>query len=144
MNLSSLPQIVDKPYRRIGRGHGSGRVKTSGRGTKGQKAREKIPLAFAGSSLQASWLKRLPLIRGKGKNKSYQNEVVTISLSTLSKLSAGSEVTLKSLKAAKMIDENVTRAKVVDNGDIKVALTVKIPVSATAAEKITKAGGKVE
>ncbi|MBI3559317.1 50S ribosomal protein L15, partial [Candidatus Gottesmanbacteria bacterium] len=60
---------MDRPKKRLGRGHGSGKVKTTGRGTKGQKARENIGLKFAGSSLQASWLKRLPLVRGKGKNR---------------------------------------------------------------------------
>src|SRR3990167_10219788 len=103
MNLTTLPSIVAKPNRRIGRGHGSGRVKTSGRGTKGQKARENIKLTFAGSSLQASWLKRLPLMRGKGKNKSFAKKVTAVNIKYLNSLKPNTEVTLQTLKDAKII-----------------------------------------
>ena len=47
MNLSTLPSITKRSAKRLGRGHGSGKVKTAGRGTKGQKARESIKLTFA-------------------------------------------------------------------------------------------------
>lgn len=66
MNLSQLPKIVHRSKKRIGRGHGSGKVKTAGRGSKGQKARGKIPAGFEGGQLPL--IKRLPLLRGKGKN----------------------------------------------------------------------------
>ncbi len=80
MNLTTLPKITKRRLKRVGRGHGSGKVKTSGRGTKGQKARENVKLAFAGSSLQASWLKRLPLNRGKGKNRSHTNRPTPVNV----------------------------------------------------------------
>ncbi len=144
MNLTTLPKIVDKPYRRIGRGHGSGRVKTSGRGTKGQKARGKIPLAFAGSSLQASWLKRLPLVRGKGKNKSHQPKTLGVNVKYLNFLKPNTLVTLESLRSAKIIDENSSRVKILGDGELHVTLSVKLPCSKGAAKKIEKAGGKVE
>ena len=51
MNLSQLPRIVTKSKKRIGRGYGSGKAKTAGRGTKGQKARGKIPGGFEGGQL---------------------------------------------------------------------------------------------
>lgn len=143
MNLGNLPKIVEKPYRRVGRGHGSGRVKTSGRGTKGQKAREKVGLRFAGSSLQASWLKRLPLQRGKGKNKSHQDKTFGLNVKYLNLLKANSEVTLKSLKEAKIIDWEIKKVKILGDGELKVALNVKLPVSKGAAKKIEKAGGKI-
>ncbi len=144
MNLATLSKIVQKSYRRVGRGHGSGRVKTSGRGTKGQKARGTIPVAFAGSSLQASWLKRLPLMRGKGKNKSFQKDVEVLNLNRLNKFKAGSTITLVTLIEAGVINKLATRVKIVDNGEITVALRVKVPASAGAAKKIEKAGGSVE
>lgn len=143
MNLNSLPKITEKPNRRIGRGHGSGRVKTSGRGTKGQKARENIGMKFAGSSLQASWLKRLPLGRGKGKNKSHQDEATIVNLKYLASLKPNSEVTIWSLRKAGIIGPRINKVKVLGDGEIKMALVVKVPASKSAIKKIEKAGGKV-
>lgn len=142
-NLSTLPAIKIRSAKRLGRGHGSGKVKTSGRGTKGQKAREKIKLAFAGSSLQASWLKRLPLVRGKGKNKSYKEQPTVVNVKYLNGLKPNSEVTLESLKAAKVIEDNINRVKILGDGELTVALNVKLPCSKGAAKKIEKAGGKI-
>ena len=143
MNLKTLPKITKDSKRRVGRGHGSGRVKTSGRGTKGQNAREKVSLRFAGSSLQASWLKRLPLLRGKGKNKSLRVRPIAVNLKYLNGLKSGSEVTLQSLKDARIIDQSVDKVKILGNGELNVALTFKLPCSKGAIKKIEKAGGKV-
>ncbi len=143
MNLSTLPKIKTRSAKRLGRGHGSGKVKTSGRGTKGQKAREKVSLKFAGSSLQASWLKRLPLIRGKGKNKSLHEKPTEVNVKYLNLLKPESEVTLETLHAAKVIGDQVSKVKILGDGELKVALTVKLPCSKGAAKKIAKAGGKV-
>ncbi len=144
MNLTKLPKIVERPKKRLGRGHGSGKVKTSGRGTKGQKARENIKLTFAGSSLQASWLKRLPLMRGKGKNKSFAKKPTVVNVKYLNSLKPNTEVTLESLKKARIIGSDVDRVKILGDGDLKVALVVKLPASKGALKKIEKAGGKVE
>lgn len=71
--LSNLPKIIIKRKKRIGRGLGSGKGSKSGRGTtRHQKAREKIPLHFEGG--QGRMVKRFPLLRGKGKNKSKISE----------------------------------------------------------------------
>jgi large subunit ribosomal protein L15 len=59
MNINSLVKTTKKSKKRLGQGHGSGRVKTSGRGTKGQNARNKVPLYFEGGALPL--IKRLPL-----------------------------------------------------------------------------------
>lgn len=143
MDLNSLPKITAKKSRRLGRGHGSGRVKTSGRGTKGQKAREKVSLKFAGSSLQASWLKRLPLKRGKGKNKSHQKKAFALNLKYLNALKPNSEVTVQSLKEANVINGQISKVKILGEGEINIPLTIKIPTSNRAALKITNAGGKI-
>lgn len=67
--LSNLPKIVLNRKKRLGRGLGSGSGSKSGRGTtRHQKARESIPLHFEGG--QGRMVKRFPLLRGKGKNKS--------------------------------------------------------------------------
>lgn len=143
MKLNSLPKITEKQYRRIGRGHGSGRVKTSGRGTKGQKARENIPLTFAGSSLQASWLKRLPLARGKGKNKSHQLDATIVNLKYLNALKPNSEVTIWTLREAGIIGKRITAVKILGDGEITIPLVIKVPASKSAIKKIETAGGKL-
>src|SRR3989344_5792824 len=122
-NLTNLTKIVKRSAKRLGRGHGSGKVKTSGRGTKGQKARENIGLKFAGSSLQASWLKRLPLKRGKGKNKSHQDKPLVVNLKYLNSLKPHTEVTLATLKEAGIIDKNASKIKILGDGDLNIALT---------------------
>ena len=67
MKLENLTKVTDRKKKRLGQGHGSGRGKTGGRGTKGQKARGKVSLTFEGGALPL--IKRLPFHRGKGKNK---------------------------------------------------------------------------
>lgn len=143
MKLNSLPKIVSRPKKRVGRGHGSGKVKTSGRGTKGQKARENIGLKFAGSSLQASWLKRLPLVRGKGKNRSHQPKSFIVNLKYLNSLKPQTEVTLESLKKNKIIENGIAKVKILGDGEITIPLIIKLPISKSAAKKIEKAEGKI-
>jgi len=66
----SLPKVVTKRAKRLGRGYGSGKGgHTVGRGEKGQKTRNKIGVLFEGMKVKKSLLKRLPFRRGKGKFK---------------------------------------------------------------------------
>lgn len=66
--MINLPKVVHKSKKRVGRGMGSGKGShTSGRGQKGQKSRGKISVLFEGMKMKKSLLKRLPLVRGKGK-----------------------------------------------------------------------------
>jgi large subunit ribosomal protein L15 len=141
--LATLPAITKRSAKRLGRGHGSGKVKTSGRGTKGQKARENIKLAFAGSSLQASWLKRLPLLRGKGKNKSHKEDLTVVNVKYLNLLKADTEVDVEALKKAGIVRAQAVWVKILGDGDLTVPLTVKLPCSKGAVKKIEAAGGKV-
>lgn len=142
-NLSNLPKVTANSAKRLGRGHGCGKVKTSGRGTKGQKARGKVSQKFAGSSLQASWLKRLPLLRGKGKNNSLRERPEVINVKYLNFLKPNTEVTMETLKEAKIVDAGTSKVKILGDGEINIALTVKVPCSRGAIAKIEKAGGKV-
>ncbi len=143
MKLNNLPKTTARSAKRVGRGHGSGKVKTSGRGTKGQKARENIKLTFAGSSLQASWLKRLPLLRGKGKNKSLRVRPMVVNVKYLNFLAPKTEVTLETLREARIINGGVSKVKILGDGELNVPLLVKLPCSGGARTKIEKAGGKV-
>lgn len=64
----NLPKIVARPNKRVGRGMGSGKGShTSGRGQKGQKSNGDLHILFEGLKMKKSFLKRLPLQRGKGK-----------------------------------------------------------------------------
>lgn len=142
MELSRLSAIVAKSKRRVGRGHGSGRVKTSGRGTKGQNARGRRPLSFEGGQL--ALIKRLPLLRGKGKNGGCVAKAYPLSVEKLNSIPAKTVITLESLVKYHMIDEDVSRVKILGGGKLDHALTVKVPCSESARQVIEKAGGTVE
>lgn len=73
--MIKLPKVSLRPKKRLGRGIGSGKGgHTSGRGQKGQKSRGKIGILFEGVKVKKSLLKRLPLMRGKGKFHSRKNQ----------------------------------------------------------------------
>ncbi len=82
-------------------------------------------------------------MRGKGKNKSFKKDITVVNLKYLNSLKAQTEVTLDTLKKAKIIDKGVNQVKILGDGDLKVALIFKLPVSQNALKKIEKAGGKV-
>lgn len=145
MNIATLVKTTEKSKRRLGQGHGSGRVKTSGRGTKGQNAKGKRALSFEGGALPL--IKRLPFRRGKGKNKVFKKKPITINIKFLSFLKKDSVVDLKTLIANKIVDEKEAKiygVKILGDGELKTSLTIKLPISKSAAEKVKKAGGKVE
>lgn len=147
MNLTNLPKTTEKGKKRVGRGFGSGRGgHASGRGTKGQRARGKIGLFFQGTKLKKSLLKRLPLIRGKGKFKVWQTPAVVVNLKYLNLFKKDEEVNLASLKAKGILPRDLpedTKVKILGEGEIKEALVVSLPASAGARAKIEKAGGRV-
>lgn len=142
MKLHELKKITTEPNKRLGRGIGSGKGKTAGRGTKGQKARGRIPLSFTGN---LPLYKKLPLKRGKG-NPNLSVAAKIINISKLNVFKAKTVVDLVKLLELKIISEKDIRkgVKVLGSGQIKVALTVKLPVSETAKRSIEAAGGKVE
>ena len=145
MALNKLKKIKKSSKKRLGRGHGSGRGKTGGRGTKGQKAKGKIPLSFEGGALPL--IKRLPFRRGKGRNKVFKKKPMVVNIKILNLLKKDSIVDLQALIKNKIVDEKDAKmygVKILGEGNLKVPLTVKLPVSKGAAEKIKKAGGHVE
>jgi large subunit ribosomal protein L15 len=141
MYLSTLQKIVQRPKKRLGRGHGSGKVKTSGRGTKGQKARGSMPLGFEGGQLPL--IKRVPFLRGKGRNASGKEKAFPVSLDHLEKIAANTTVTLDVLRKQHIIGSGVGRVKILASGKLSHALTVSLPCSNSAKAAIEKAGGKV-
>lgn len=124
---------------RVGRGEGS-KGKTSGRGTKGTKARYQVKAGFEGG--QTPMHRRLPKLRGF-KNP-FRVEFQVINLDTIEALfPEGGTVTVEELVAKGAVRKNQP-VKVLGSGDI----TVKIDItaqkfSASAEEKITAAGGSI-
>jgi large subunit ribosomal protein L15 len=144
MQIHNLPSIVKTKKKRLGQGHGSGRVKTSGRGTKGQNARGSMPIYFEGGAL--SLIKRLPFQRGKDKNKSIKTKPVVINLDNLSRIPTDKVIDIDTLIAYHVVSDEAKQrgVKLLANGTIRQAYTVHIPASKAASEKIIKAGGSLK
>lgn len=142
MKLHEVSKVKSKLNKRIGRGIGSGKGKTAARGTKGQKARGKIPATFTGS---LSLYKKLPLKRGKSNIKA-AGKPKLIDLSKLQVFKAKTVVDIEKLVEAKIISEKDAKkgVKILGNKGLSVALTIKLPVSEPARKEIEKSGGKTE
>ncbi|MEN9327543.1 MAG: hypothetical protein RI947_351 [Candidatus Parcubacteria bacterium] len=145
ISLSQLPQTVEKKKKRLGRGLGSGKGAKSGRGTtRHQKARENVPLSFEGG--QGKMIKRFPLLRGKGKNKSIQTKPVIVDVSDLNVFSDGDTIDIQALMDKKVIKENYKgmTVKILGNGKLEKKVTVTLPVSESVRSMIEKVGGQVK
>ncbi|MBI4038279.1 50S ribosomal protein L15 [Candidatus Daviesbacteria bacterium] len=142
MNLNSLHKIKARSKKRVGRGLGSGLGKTAGRGSKGQKARGKMPVGFVGS---LPLYKKLPLKKGKG-NPKLSSKPVAVKLSRLSTFAAKSSINIAKLIEAKIVSEKEARkgVKILGAGEVKSGLVVQVPISKAAQQIIEKAGGRVE
>ena len=127
--------------KRKGRGHGSGNGKTAGYGHKGQKARSGAKKAgFEGGQMPLQ--RRLPK---RGFNNIFATQYVTVKVSDLEKFEAGSVIDAQALLDAGIIKKVLDGVKVLGNGEVTKAVTVKAAAYTTSAkEKIEKAGGKAE
>lgn len=128
--------------KRVGRGIGSGTGKTSGKGHKGQNARSGggVRPGFEGG--QMPLYRRLPK---RGFTNIFAKEYVTINVSELEKFENGTEVTAELLKESGTISKIKDGVKILGRGELTKKLTVKVAkFSASAQEKIEKAGGKAE
>ena len=132
-----------KSRKRVGRGNGSGLGNTAGRGHKGQKARSGggVRPGFEGG--QMPMMRRIPK---RVFTNIFKKEYTVINVSDLEeRFENGAEVSIESLYAAGLIKKVKDGVKLLGDGEITKALTVKVDkVSKTAAEKIVAAGGKVE
>lgn len=143
MRLHQLAKITKKTKKRVGRGIGSGRGKTAGRGSKGQKARGKIPIGFTGS---LPLYKKLPLKRGKG-NPSVSPKATVVSLSQLATFPAKATINLESLLKADIIKKGdlPKGIKILGVGEVREGWVIKeVSVSAKVRSQIESKGGRIE
>ncbi len=129
--------------RRLGRGHGSGRGKTAGRGTKGQNSRSGggVRPGFEGGQLPIQ--KRMPYKRGF--TNVWRTQWETVNVDRLAELSVDGPITPEVLVEAGLVRSTRFPVKVLGNGELGTALTVKAHAfSKSAKEQIEGAGGTVE
>ena len=141
-NLKPRPGAKHRNKRK-GLGESSGHGKTSGRGGKGQTARagSGIRLGFEGG--QMPLLRRIPK-RGFN-NKSFGTHLAVINVEVLNEFASGATVTPESLVEQGILKKLLEGVKVLGDGELTKKLTVKAQqFSASAREKITKAGGACE
>lgn len=126
---------------RVGRGSSSGKGKTAGRGTKGQKARTNVPPYFEGG--QTPLHRRLP--KRRGFNNKWKVEYAVVNLTALdARFEAGATVTVDTLVESGLVRADLP-VKVLGDGDITKPLTVQAHAfSKSATEKLGQAGGTAE
>jgi large subunit ribosomal protein L15 len=142
MNLSTIraPRKAAEKRKRVGRGMGSGMGKTSTRGHKGQWSRSGARLLRGFEGGQMPLHRRIPK---RGFKNIFREEYAVVNLDRLEAVGE-TEITPEVLRKAGVV-RTKKRIKILGNGELKSALTVKAhKFSKTAEEKITKAGGKVE
>jgi large subunit ribosomal protein L15 len=145
VNLTDIKKSAKRHAKplRIGRGIGSGLGKTSGRGHKGMKSRSGYSRRFSHEGGQMPLFRRMPKVGFS--NARWSDPVTVVNVDDLKRFAAGSTVGPDELRAAGMIKGRLFSLKVLGRGEIAVALTVRAHAfSATASEKIVKAGGKAE
>ena len=144
-NLNSTSQVKIKKMR-VGRGIGSGKGKTSGRGVKGQKSRSGVAIkSFEGG--QMPLYRRLPK---RGFNPLKKEKIAIINLDKIQnlietkKINKDTEINIDLLKKTKIISKPYHKIKILGSGEIKdkINLTVDF-ISKSAKEKLEKAGGTI-
>ena len=147
MNLNSLTYKVKSKKIRPGRGIGSGKGKTSGRGHKGQKARSGVAIkSFEGG--QMPLYRRLPK---RGFSSIKKNNIAIINLQQLQefiskgKLNTKILINLNELKKNKILKNKINKIKLLGNGDIKDKINLEVDfISKSAKEKIEKNGSSIK
>lgn len=130
-----------KRNKRVGRGHGSGHGKTSCRGHKGQKARSGGGTRTGFEGGQTPLHRRLPK---RGFKNIFKKEYVIIALRDLAEFS-DAIITPEVMIEKGLLKDMKSGIKILGDGEIKKSLTIKAHAfSASAKEKILKAGGKAE
>ena len=126
--------------KRVGRGDGSGRGKTAGRGTKGTRARDKVPTFFEGGQMPLA--RRVPKL--KGFKPPHRKVYGAVNVGQIAELGLD-EVGPDELRAAGVVRKRDDLVKVLGNGDISSAVTVRAHAfSESARRKIETAGGTAE
>ncbi|MBI3946809.1 MAG: 50S ribosomal protein L15 [Armatimonadetes bacterium] len=127
--------------KRVGRGIGSGSGKTASRGSKGQKARNKVRPGFEGG--QTPLARRIPRLRGFKPRA--RKEYAIVNIGQLAVFEENAEVGPEALLARRIISEVKSGVKILGDGELGRPLAVSAhKFSASAAEKIRAAGGTAE
>ena len=145
ITLNTTGKVISKKMR-VGRGIGSGKGKTSGRGVKGQKSRSGVAIkSFEGG--QMPLYRRLPK---RGFNPIDKVKIAKINLEKIQTfieqktISASETIDTKLLKKLKIINKNSQKLKILGTGEIKVKINIEADlVSKSAKEKLEKIGGSI-
>ncbi len=147
MNILSNNTKIKTSKKRLGRGIGSGKGKTSGRGIKGQKSRSGVAIkSFEGG--QMPLYRRLPK---RGFNPINKNKIAKINLDQLQKfldmkrIDPGNQINLEILKKSKIIKKSYLKYKILSNGNLTTKINIEADfISISAKEKIEKVGGELK
>ncbi len=145
MNLTDVKKSAKghRKRKRVGRGIGSGRGKTCGRGHKGAKSRSGYKRAPTYEGGQMPLFRRLPK-RGFS-NAPFARRVAVLNVEALNRFRKGTEVDPERLRQAGFLKGRMDAVKILGRGEMRKALTVRAHAfSASAREKIVEAGGQVE
>ena len=143
--LNTLNNLKTKKIR-VGRGIGSGKGKTSGRGVKGQKSRSGVAIkSFEGG--QMPLYRRLPK---RGFNPLNKNDIAVINLGDLQnlidnkKIKTDEKININTLKKSKFFRKSINKFKVLSNGNFNSKIDIEADYSSkTAKDKIENAGGQI-
>jgi large subunit ribosomal protein L15 len=144
VNLSNLKPPRGSRHRkvRVGRGIGSKLGKTAGAGNKGQKSRKGFSRRAGFEGGQMPLRRRIPK---RGFHNPFRSDYAVVNVEMLNGFAAGETVTPETLIARGLVRRERAAVKVLGDGELKSALTVRAhKFSKSAEEKITRAGGKVE
>ena len=147
MTLLNTTGKVTKPKMRVGRGIGSGKGKTSGRGIKGQKSRSGVAIkSFEGG--QMPLYRRLPK---RGFNSFGKINIAIMNLEKIQSfidektINATDTINMELLKKLKLINKNSQKLKILGTGEVKVKVNIEANlISKSAVEKLEKVGGTVQ
>ena len=140
-------QKINKPKIRVGRGIGSGKGKTCGRGVKGQKSRSGVAIkSFEGG--QMPLYRRLPK---RGFNPINKEHIAILNLDTIQlhidkkNIKTSDTITSNLLKKLKLINKNSIKLKILGSGELKDKINVEADLaSKSAVEKLEKIGGSIQ
>jgi len=146
IKLNNRPKL-NKPKIRVGRGIGSGKGKTSGRGVKGQKSRSGVAIkSFEGG--QMPLYRRLPK---RGFNPIQKENIAILNLDKIQSfinkktINTNDILNSSSLKRLKLINKNSKKLKILGSGEIKDKINIEADLaSKSALEKLEKIGGSIQ
>ncbi len=149
MNLNEIGVKLHKTSKRVGRGIGSGKGKTAGRGVKGQKSRSGVSIkGYEGG--QMPLYRRLPK-RGFNAIKRYQAVIAIMNLEKIQSyidektINSGDVINMALLIKLKLINKNSQKLKILGTGDIKDKVNIEADlISKAAVVKLEKAGGTIQ